>query len=102
MPDVSKGAPPLDLDPEYHAAAAMLELASALLWQPSCLSFDQWERILSPIRPRARRVVILHGLHGMHLTRVGERLGCSRTRAHQIWVRALPHLSKHTRLLRGS
>lgn len=78
--------------PDTHAVAAELELYAALLSRGSGIELAAWRQMLNRFTARERRVVVLHGIMGMSFTEIGERLGVTRSRADQLWRRALPKL----------
>lgn len=87
-------APPAEPEPpevtdREHAIAARVELLVALVRSPSPsrLKKARWEKLLSRFKPQYRRVIILHGLMGMPMIEVGERIGVGRGRPGQIWGR---------------
>lgn len=72
-----------------HATSATLELLCAAVHRRSALFLDEWKRLLAVLPARERRVVILTVYWGLTQAQIGERLGVTRARAHQLWLRAL-------------
>lgn len=68
--------------------AAGIELLSALLTVPTELDASEWERLLSRLPPRCRRVFVLRFLHGMTNLQIAERMGVCDARVNQLYQRA--------------
>lgn len=81
--------------------ALYLELVSGLArrTRPQW-TLEEWQRLLKGLFVREARVVVLHTLWDMGFREIGERLGCSRGRTHQLWAKALQRLSTKAEELR--
>lgn len=73
---------------EQEVAAALELLGGLLGTNRSGWDLAYWQRVLSTLPPRYRRVVILAVIHGMTHEAIGERLGVGRHRIHQMFKAA--------------
>ena len=84
-----------------HKAALWLEVAAVVIKSTSpLLSIREALRLFRGLDTIDARVAVLHGMHGMKLDQVAERLGCSKSRVHVRWVRARAELRKRPEIHR--
>ena len=82
------------LDPTSESAAGW-DSVPAPAPGPDPYQPDEWDRLLAPLHPRSRAVVLMVLAEGLTLDQAGARLGVTRERVRQLYMKAKSRLAEH-------